>query len=207
MIVEDEAGPLELIPWHQFPLARGNRRVFESLAAPVSRELDRHASAIGSTSSEVQFASRGDVDADFARTIPGAVGEINGQLGSLSAVDPGRMLAAAREALGEADALAADMAPGGASSASIRSPGRDGFELVQWQIAGHGSSAPSPPPPGAPAPLPPPPGSEDQPPPAPPADSTRPVDPLAPPPAPLTPEESPAGEPSPAPAGLDEIVI
>jgi len=142
MILVDEDGPLEKIPLWRFPVSRGNRHMFESLAAPVSRELDRHADQIGSTSSEVQYATRGDVDGDFARTIPGAVAEIAGQLGSEADVDPGRMLAAALEAMGEADGVSAAAASDASAGSVSLAVGGSEFEIVQWQIAGAGAPPP-----------------------------------------------------------------
>lgn len=157
LVVEDEDGPLEKIPLERFPRPRGNLRVFETLAAPVSRELDRHATEIGSVSSDMASRPQRDINSDFARTIPGAVAEISGQLGSLAEVDPGRMLSAMLEGLGEAEALAGDMAPSGAS-VTVPSGGSE-FGVVQWAEAGSGSAPPSPHAPSTPAP--PPSGSPD----------------------------------------------
>lgn len=207
MLIHDEPGPIEKIELWRFPVSRGNRRMFESLAAPVSQQLERHADAIGSVHSDMAVTKVHDINGDFARTIPGAVNEISGQLGSLSAVDPGRMYGSMLAALGEADALASDMSPGSIPPVGGLG-GASEFGVVQWAEAGSGGGTRAPSSPGgggAPAPAP---GEPDinEPPPAEAPPSEAPPS-EAPPSEPEPPPPAPIGEPSPPPPEPEERLI
>jgi len=191
MILVDEPGPIKLIPISRFPYGRGNRREFETLAARASQQLSVTNDVIGGPLATMQQASAARVDDDFARTIPGAVAEINAQLGTQSDVDPARMYVAALESLADLDGAGAGLSSA-ASGANASPPGGGTtFEAVSWAIAGEGGSsgrpgAPPPSQPGAP-----PSGDASPPPPA----TEQPADAPAPPPPP---EEAPTfGEPPP----------
>ena len=184
LLLVDEPGPLELIPWQRFPTSHGNRRVFESLAAPVSKELERHASEIGSAAGEMMQAAAPTIDGDFARTIPGAAVTIGGLLSSEADVDPGRMLAAALEAAGEADGVSREASSEASAGHGLPGLGPGRFDPVQWQVAGATSAPPSSSPsPRGPDELEPPPSDEGAPPPsdqppAPPSDEPAPPPPF-----------------------------
>ena len=198
MIIEDEPGPVEKIELARFPVASGNRRVFETLAAQAGRDLERHADAIGATAHEIRPMATRDINSDFARTVPGAVAEINGQLSSQSQIDPGPMYAAALESIGDLTGAGAGLPPAGATSGGVTGGGGSEFGVVQW--AEHGASAPGPAPrpPSGPGPSPSPqPGDPDHPSPEPAPGEPGPEPP--PPPAPGEPAPLPPGEPSPPP--------
>ena len=192
MIVVDEPGPVKLIPVDRFPYGHGNRREFETIAARLGQQLAVTADVIGGPIATMQQASAANVDGEFARTIPAAVAEIGGQLGSQSAVDPARMYVAALESLADLDG-AGDGLASAASGANIGLPGGGStFGTVAWAIAGEGSAAtpsrrPGSRPPGEPGD----PGDEA---PAPVDDQPTEPEPAPPPP----PEAEPVPEPAPA---------
>lgn len=208
----DEDGPIEKIPLWRFPVSRGNRHLFETLAAQVGRDLERHADVIGSRHSEMAPILSGDINGDFNRTIPGAVGEIQGQLGSFSEIDPAHMYVAALESVNDLTGTEGGLPPEGAGAPGL--PGVDGSQHGEVQWAESGASAPpsAPRPPSGPGAPPPPgggtPGEPGEPPiggepPPPPPGEPGPGEPPPPPPdlPPAPPGEQPGPEPPP---GEDE---
>lgn len=204
---ELDPGMVEKIPLDRFPHGRGNKREFETLASRVAAQATVIDDVAGARADVMGQAATADVNSDFNRTIPGAVSEIGGQLGSLAAVDPGRLLHESQLAIGEAETLASDMSPGGASPASIGSGAGSSFEITSWAESG---SLPPPSQPGWPPPsqpgAPQPPQQPGEPPPdAPPGE--QPGGPPPPPPPPPSPNDIPGGEPSQPPDEPDEILI
>lgn len=207
MLLVDDDGPIEKIPLWRFPQSRGNRHLFETLAAQVGRDLERHADAIGSSAAGMQQAATRDINDDFARTIPGALGEINGQLGSQSEIDPAPVYTAALESVGDLDGAGHGLPAEGAHTGFSPPAGGSEFGIVQWAESG-ATAPPGSFPPGGPGA--PPAGSPDAgdptAPPAPPGGSDSTVPPGGPSPAPPA-EPSPPGEPSPAPEEPNEPLI
>lgn len=137
LILADEDGPVEKIPETRFPVSRGNRHMFEDLAAPVSRDLDQFADNISASTGPIHGLGARDINADFARTMPGAVNEIGVLLNDESDVDPGRMLADALEGVNEAFGLEQEKVSSAqiGESADVPLPNVP-FDAVEYQLAG-----------------------------------------------------------------------